>query len=262
MADHQEHQATPSLGTVGARLKAGREAAGLDLADVATRTRVPLRHLEAIERDSFDALPSPTYSVGFARAYARAVGLDEVGIAADVRRQLDEAGHERSEYVAFAPADPARVPPRLLAWTAAAVALILIVGYAVWRGEWLGGPGSSVTTSVAEALPTNAPAPSASPAASAPSGAVVLTATDTVWLRISDGSGKRLFEKEMKAGERYEVPADASAPVIRTGRPQAVTVTVGGRSVAPLGAADATIDKVGISAAALAARPPAPVPTP
>src|SRR3546814_8118622 len=74
-----------------------------------------------------------------------------------------------------------------------------------------------------------------------PAGNVVLTATDTVWLRIYDGNDKRLFEKEMAAGETYTVPADAQNPQILTGRPQALRVTIGGKEVAPLGPADRTI---------------------
>src|SRR3546814_16023732 len=88
-----------------------------------------------------------------------------------------------------------------------------------------------------------------------PAGNVVLTATDTVWLRIYDGNDKRLFEKEMAAGETYTVPADAQNPQILTGRPQALRVTIGGQEVAPLGPADRTITDVGIRAAALNARP-------
>ncbi|WP_136163604.1 helix-turn-helix domain-containing protein [Sphingomonas flavalba] len=258
MAENPANEEGPRAGTVGARLRAGREAAGLDIADIAARTRIPQRHLEALEDDRLDALPSPTYSIGFARAYARAVGLDEVAIAADVRNQLNEDNYERSQYVAFEPADPARVPPRLLAWTAAVIALALIIGYVIWRTEWLSGPAPTVSTAVAEPAADAAAAPPADApaAASAPlTGPVVLTATDTVWLRVTDATGKRLFEKEMQAGERYDVPADANAPVIRTGRPQALAVTIGGVAVPPLGDAEQTIDNVGISAAALAARP-------
>jgi cytoskeletal protein RodZ len=46
----------------------------MSLAEIGARTRVPLRHLEAIEASNYGALPSPTYAVGFVRAYARALG--------------------------------------------------------------------------------------------------------------------------------------------------------------------------------------------
>ena len=60
----------------------------------------------------------------------------------------------------------------------------------------------------------------------------------------------------MKAGESFAVPADANKPMIVTGRPQALQVTVGGKPVAPLGEPDRTIADVGVSAAALLARKP------
>ena len=71
--------------SVGERLRVLREAAALDLNDIATRTRVPLRHLEAIERGDYASLPSPTYALGFARSYARAVGAEEAPLIAQLR---------------------------------------------------------------------------------------------------------------------------------------------------------------------------------
>lgn len=249
--------------SAGEQLRAAREAAGLDLADVAAQTRIPLRHLDALEHDRFDALPSPTYSVGFAKAHARVTGADEVSVAAAVRAQLDQAGRSRSDYVAFEPADPARVPPRYLAWTAAAIAVLLIAGYLIWRNQTL-DPASAPVVASTPVEPAEAPAQAAGPAPTADQ-RVVLTATDRVWLRISDDANPRLFEKEMAAGERFEVPADARNPKILTGRPQSLRVTVGEREVPPLGEPDRTISGVGVSAEALLARaapaatpPPAP----
>jgi cytoskeletal protein RodZ len=254
--------------TAGTQLREAREAAGMSLADVAAKTRIPQRHLEAIERDEFDALPSMTYAVGFARAYARSVGGDEVAVAAAVRAQLEQGGRARMEYQAFEPADPARVPPRMLAWTAAIIALLILGGYALWRSVWRDGAASQPV--MASASPSPAAVRQATRPVIAPApanGAVVLTATDTICLRISDATGKRLFEKQMVAGESYTVPPDANGPTILTGRPNALRVTVGGVEVPPLGQPEKTISGVGISAEALRARlasasPSAPGPTP
>jgi len=256
-----ETEVVPGPAKAGERLKAAREAAGVPLSEVAARTRIPQRHLEAIEADDFGALPSTTYSVGFARAYARVVGADEVSIAAAVRSQLETRQRERHDYQAFEPADPARVPPRGLAWIAALLAVLLLVGYAVWRSEWLFGPGAE--TPVAAPPPTPAadprPAPPAAPpiAADAP---VVLTAVDTVWLRINDANGRRLFEKEMQAGETHMLPAGSSGATLTTGRPNMLTVTVGGVAVPPLGEPERLIRNVPIDAAALRARLAGPAP--
>lgn len=251
---------------VGERLRAAREKAGLDLNDIGTRTRIPLRHLEAIERDDFAALPSPTYALGFTRSYARALGVEDAALVRRLREQLGREDPDVRNQMPYEPVDPTRVPSRLLMWTAVALAALLIVGYSVWRTQFY---GTDAAPPVAEAPPGTAAPPSVTdnaatpaPAAASPAtGEVVLTATAPVWLRIYDATKTKLFEKEMAVGERYVVPADANDPKILTGRPDALTVTVGGQQVAPLGEPEKTIRDVGVSAAALAGRTPAPAPT-
>ena len=125
--------------SVGERLRIAREAKKLSLDDVARRTRIPVRHLEHIEREEWDALPAITYSVGFARSYANVVDLDGAQIGAEVRQQL---GGMRPGSTAAAPfyepADPARVPPRSIAIAAAVLAILLVIGYLVWRSGEIG----------------------------------------------------------------------------------------------------------------------------
>ena len=245
--------------SVGERLRNARTKSGLDLNDVATRTRVPVRHLEAIEKSDYSALPSITYAIGFVRSYARAVGADEVALAADVRAELGRAPPEAADSPAYEPMDPARVPSRLLAWTAAIVGLLILGGYLVWKSDIFGGgqaaPDTVVATAPADETNTIAPAPIAAAAPSA-TGQVVLTANAAAWVRIYDKADKVLFEKEMAPGESFTVPADADTPMIRTGRADAIKVTIDGREVAPLGPAERTVRDVGVSAAALSARPP------
>lgn len=241
--------------TPGAKLRAAREAQGLSMQDVATRTRIAQRQLEAIERDDYSALPGIPYAVGFARAYARAVDLDEVAIAADVRHAVHNSEMGANRYEAFEPADPARVPSRLLAWTAVAIVILLVAGFTLWRTQLLTPPtGEEIAAQESTPAPTAAkPAVSARPAAPAVQ-TVVFTANDDVWLRIYDEAGERLKDGLMKKGEGFTLPANARNPMILTGRPQALTVTVNGKPVAPLGAPDRTISDVPVSAAALLAR--------
>ncbi len=246
-----------------ARMKAAREAAGLTLADVAATTRVPLRHLAALEEGDFGALPGTTYCAGFARAYARAVGLDEVALVAELRGEIGEMGglgqnaHEFEEAV-----NPARIPPRWLAWTAALIALLLATGYAIWRTQVM---TPQTDEQIAEQVPIEgqglpqgvlpAPAPQA-----APTGPVVMTAADTVWIRIYEADGTRLYEGTLERGQSYTLPEDARDPMILTGRPDALAVTVGGQAISPLGPAERTISDVRVSAAALLERARAPAP--
>lgn len=239
--------------TPGAKLRAAREAQGLSLQDVATRTRIAQRQLEAVERDDYGALPGIPYAVGFARAYARAVDLDEVVIAAEVREAVHGSDLGANRYEAFEPADPARVPSRTLAWTLAAIVLLLVGGYIIWRTQLFTPPTSEEIAAQAPARPAARPAGVAAPAAPVPQ-TVVFTAVDDVWLRIVDEAGERLKDGTMKKGERFTLPAGARNPTILTGRPQALSVTVDGKPVAPLGEADRTIADVPVSAEALLAR--------
>ncbi len=53
-------EAAPSVSGIGQRLRAGREARGMSLDEVASTTRIPTRHLKALEQEDWDALPAPT----------------------------------------------------------------------------------------------------------------------------------------------------------------------------------------------------------
>ena len=59
----------------GACLRQAREAANLRVGDIATALRLEPKMIEALESDSFDRLPAPTFVRGYLRGYARTVGL-------------------------------------------------------------------------------------------------------------------------------------------------------------------------------------------
>jgi cytoskeleton protein RodZ len=234
---------------IGQRLKSAREAKGLSLQDVANQTRIPVRHLESIEKGQWDALPATTYSIGFARNYANAVGLDGTEIGTQLRDQLGAAPKTSTaipEY--YEPTDPARVPPWWLAVAAVVLALLIGLGYFTWRDSSVGLDGGGAP--VAEApQPVQDPG-TAVPAQQEPvptTGPVVLTATEEVWLRIDRaGGGAALFQGILAPGQRFEVPADAERPVVRTGRPQVIRIAVGGRDIGTLGPTERTVSNVSL----------------
>jgi cytoskeleton protein RodZ len=256
---------------VGSKLRDARESQGISLEDIAKSTRIPLRQLQNIENSDYEKLPAPTYSIGFVKAYALAVGLNAPETAAAFREEINfrSSGQAAGDY--FEPTDPARVPPRSLAWIAAGIALLLIIGYALWRSGMFGLDGDDRARMAAG---TDAPAASENadigtdPAAAAPApppteGTVMIEATDTVWLRIYElESGDRIYEAELQAGETYEIPSDAVRPAIRTGRADALRVTVAGREVDPIGPPLTVISDVSLLPADLARPRPATVETP
>lgn len=237
---------------VGALLRATREGQGLSLTEIAARTRVPLRHLEAIEVNDYAGLPSPTYATGFARAYARAVGADEVEVARGVRQELAGVVRPQREYQPYEPTDPARVPSRGLALTAlvAAIAVLVFAGLYFATDLFRGSTASQAVPAAAVATP-EVPVPAPTPTTS---GQVLITATDEVWVRIYDKAGKTLHQGTLKAGEQFDVPGDAVEPQINVGRPDKLKITVNGSLLQGLDLGDQPIKDVRVSAAALTAR--------
>ncbi|UNK78252.1 helix-turn-helix domain-containing protein [Sphingopyxis granuli] len=249
----------------GDRLRLAREAAGLSLADVATRTRITQRHLQAIEKSEFSELPGRTYVTGFARAYARAVDLPETEVAADIRRELDEDQYgARPIYEAYEPTDPARLPTARLAWTLVIVAAVLVSAYGVWRFLSVEPDEALVAAQNRDADASEAPAAATAPAAvskAAADGAVpadapvVLTGISEVWIGFDDANGKTENWRTLDPGETYQVPtAYIEQFTLRTSRPQALKVTVGGRDIGSLGAADTLVKSISLKPADLLAR--------
>ncbi|MBX9731601.1 MAG: helix-turn-helix domain-containing protein [Sphingomonas sp.] len=74
-----------AIGAPGLVLRRAREAIGASLADVSRHTRIAERHLESIELGYYSEIAASIYAVGFARTYARYVGLPEDAIADAVR---------------------------------------------------------------------------------------------------------------------------------------------------------------------------------
>jgi cytoskeleton protein RodZ len=255
----ENNAAVPSQPTVharvGDRLNAAREAAGLTLADIGQRTRIPLRHLEAIEASNYASLPSITYAMGFARAYARALDIDEVAIARDLRGELANTWEPKARHEPYDPAEPARLPPRAVALAGVLVALLILVGIGLWFGTSLfrGEEAPRVAAADPIAVPTQAAAAAPTPAP-ATAGQVTLSATDEVWVRVYDADDTTLLIKTMQPGERYDVPLTANAPKINVGRPDKLTVTIDGQAMPPLGTGERAIKDVGLSAEALRAR--------
>ena len=240
---------------IGERLRLAREEKGLSLDEVAGQTRIPVRHLQHIESGDWDALPAATYSVGFVRSYANAVGLDGAALGAELRQQLGGARRTGTVSEYYEPADPARVPPKWLAITAALIAAALVVGYLVFRSGVDDGRETAAAEQQAPAAqPAPRPAQPASQAQNLAGQPVVLTAVGPVWLRISEQGGGTIVERTLAAGETLQVPAGAQRPVLRVGAPEALRITVGQTVIPQLGPGGQPIGNVSLRPEDLAAR--------
>jgi len=212
--------------TAGERLREAREAASMTLEEIATTTRIPIRHLESIEAGDFARLPAPTYTIGFAKSFAGAVGLDRAEIGDQLRTEMGGSRPVMTQPEVFEPADPARAMPIWLIAVAIGALLLFALLYNWLSDRSLESPDEEVAVNVA--------APAAPPlVATAPQGQgpVVITATDTAWIEVRDGA-VILKQGELAAGQSFEVPLNATAPTLTTAKPEALRISAG-TSVAP-----------------------------
>ena len=232
------------VATAGAQLRAAREEKGLTLEDIAAQTRIPRRHLESLENSDWVNLPAPTYTTGFAKSYATAIGLDRAEIGEQLRAEMGGQRPVTATAEVFEPADPARTMPKWLVFGAIAGVILLVLVLSWLNERSLEQPDEPAANAVATAPAPQqaAPRPAPTPVAQGP---VVLTASEPVWLQVTD-QGRTIYEGELAAGQVYAVPATARAPLLKTGKPQALRVTVGNAVAPAVGPAATTVRDVSL----------------
>jgi len=226
----------PEVAPVGEQLRAAREKQGLSLEDVASQTRIPRRHLENLEAGDWSQLPAPTYTLGFAKSYACAVGLDRTEIGDQLRAEMGGYRPESTTQDVFQPADPARAMPKGLVIGALVAVVVLFLIFSWLHNRSLAPapqevPAAATAQAPAPQQQAAQPQPQAAPAANGP---VVLTATDQSWIQITD-NGKTLFEGLLQPGQTYQVPPTATAPKLKAGKPETLKITVGNAVAPPVG---------------------------
>ena len=243
-----------SIDSVGQRLRAAREAKGLTIEDVASSTRIPTRHLLSLEESDWGKLPASTYSVGFAKNYAGAVGLDRAEIAEQLRAEMGSelpAHYSTATVDTFEPVDGNRSMPKGIV-IGALVALVAIALLLTWLSnrELSGGDGAEP---VAQSETVTA-APAVVPAAQGP---VVITANEVAWIDVRDGDTV-LKQGELAAGQSFEVPASAVRPTLTTAKPEALRISVGTGDAPAIGPAGTRVSNVSLLGADLLRGPGAP----
>lgn len=76
--------------SVGHILKSARKKQKKTILQVHQLTRIPEKHLRALEADDFSSLPAPAFARGFLRTYAKNLGLDEEKCVAIFRRSWQD----------------------------------------------------------------------------------------------------------------------------------------------------------------------------
>ena len=127
----------------GAQLSKAREAAGLSLDDVASRTKISRNQLEALEAESIRLLPEPVYVRAFIRDICRVTGADPQPViraymegcapeeqkVPDLESSAPVPGHGLAKEVEFR-ASPRKRGLRVLI----AFAVLVLLALFVWAG--------------------------------------------------------------------------------------------------------------------------------
>ncbi len=82
---------TPETPFTGALLRRAREAQGIELGEVAQKTKIAPMHLRAIEAEDFAALPARVYVAGFLKEMAKVLGLDPTQVTKTYLKRLRAA---------------------------------------------------------------------------------------------------------------------------------------------------------------------------
>jgi cytoskeletal protein RodZ len=250
--------------SIGAQLRASREAKGLTIDALAHTTRVQPRILAAIEREEIAAVPPRPFGRGFVRAYALEVGLDADRTARDYFAQFAPVPETPSFDRAAAPTETPTGPERptgigarfeastkwtgtwivavICLGTAAGVALAVAVRSA--RTPQSRQPSSGqVGTSGSEGGPSvpdgqAAPAKTEAPPASAPSASsaplsIVLTASQPSWIT-ADADGRRALYLTLMPGSAQTITARRVIE-IRVGDAGALVWRINGRDAGAMG---------------------------
>ena len=204
-----------ATGGPGAMLRAAREAARIDLAELARRTRLEVRVLEALEGDEYLSLPATAFVKGYIRSVSRALDIDPAPVLAR-HAELDQS--EDPDLADFATRSPAEITSSSLIIKVTSGVLLLAVAVLMllwWRHHYQATDQSpEALAALSEEMATPPPDPG-----------IPLPYTWTIvehshaplepvrnWRHQTDGSAPPAEESALPVAEEAPAQADEAAP--------------------------------------------------
>ena len=216
--------------SLGELLRHAREDRGLTLDTIANETKIPRRHLEALEHDDLAAAPGRFYQRAEIRTYARAVGVDQTHALARLEALLKADGPDKV---------PVEVPQQhkpstVRAYVQVGLGVVLMAAAALLGRPLftdtptLPGGGGALETRPALQTPIATPQRQPSDAValvSAPQESVVLSGTPVKAAVITQQPATT--ETPAPTGDGVASPAAVTELVVTT-QPEGARVTVNG----------------------------------
>lgn len=245
--------APPSNASLGAQLKAAREAQSISLRSVSDQTRISMRHLEAIEVDDYKQLPGGLFNRSFVKAYAKAVGFSEAQAIEQYTRIARAQGEtdDNDHPISYTPqvytdnSDASRPPLATIFFSFLILAILCYGAYAAlhWYRNRTAPPvtpteaAQSATTANTLVTTPPTPAPPVSDAANQPltlrvgafnedvSVTLKTDNGDSQTINLKAGDPARDFTAQQQISLRYARTRAAALQVEINGRPARVPVS-------------------------------------
>jgi hypothetical protein len=187
---------------IGAVIKATRENLGLTLEQVSREIRVHLSHLRAIEDMTPNLLGAPVYAKGYIRAYARHLGMDEMGTLERYLRECAILKDPEKQDIA-PPATGRKLP------TAVPVLGFLVLALAGAAGTFFllnakqepAAPASAAASSPAAAPPAPGLLAETAPAPVVAGPQLTIVAVKPGHLEVRTASGDKMIDRDLLPGE-------------------------------------------------------------
>ncbi|PZT95494.1 MAG: hypothetical protein DI624_13340 [Brevundimonas sp.] len=117
--------------TFGEGLRQARERSGKSMAELAAETKVHRRFLTALEQGDWSSLPSRVFALGYVRAYASALALDEQLAVERFKQESPDTSVPLKAPIGVAFQDVRRHSPRIVAGIA--VLILAVIGWNVFQ---------------------------------------------------------------------------------------------------------------------------------
>jgi cytoskeleton protein RodZ len=243
--------------SAGKLIRSERVNRNRSLSEIARKTCICVRYLEAIESDNATVLPGNFFHRSFLRQYAAELGLEE-----SLTKQILEAVEPAPEidplpalslplqilHVEMQRKPLARVSTR----AAAALLIVVLAGCSGLYALWHRAEENAELLQVAQALSSETPAatpardvpvqpspsveharPEPPPAPADPAISVDLSATEKTWVSLSS-AGRMVFSGVLDPSQTKNFAIAESARLL-TGNAAGLDVRMNGRSLGPLG---------------------------
>ncbi|HEV2053957.1 MAG TPA: RodZ domain-containing protein [Methylomirabilota bacterium] len=251
------------MSSLGIRLRELREAKGVSLDNIARSTRVGRGHLEALESDRLDELPSPVFVKGFIRAYCEFLDASPDEALGLYREAAGKTVKPERVQSATLTKPSRRVGPLMvslvlfIALGASLFALRMGLKSSPRPAPAVSGPARGNPESVASSTPAPAtsstavrvqpaPVPAGEPR---PAGQrLLIRAVEPTWIRVQVDEGQ-VTKELLQAGAVREWTA-ARRFVLTVGNAGGLEVDLNGRRIPALGARGAVIQRLVLPAEA------------